>query len=291
MCCLWIGLNDPTSTQLITYHTQNEGLQQELTEFKKKYQKLSTDLEKQIDKTLTEITLKEKQIINQTILFLGTKELFINHRQATINNLIDSYNKLEKRLGSKLNKFTTAVSMTNIAGKLASIIPGGGVAETPVRILGDTINLTGTIVQGKDLEKFTKQFQAILAQDEKNMFLFDESYQLLIKAIWYETSNNSQGEITTTIIEILKLVKSKQVLFSKEHNVFNISDIWKSRPSLELGEMKNAILLLKKDLERFEQEAQQERNQLTKQIWFNEIEKQTNLLERQQTTQIQQNSF
>ncbi|CAI2161631.1 15281_t:CDS:2 [Funneliformis geosporum] len=140
------------------------------------YQQLETETEKQITASLTdkEVTLEEQKVINKTILFLGTKELFINYRQATINNLIECYNRLEKRLGSKLNKFTNAVSMTNIAGKLASIIPGGGVVEVPIGLLGDTINLTGTIIQGKDLEKFTKQFQEILVSDKKNLSLFDD---------------------------------------------------------------------------------------------------------------------
>jgi len=149
------------------------------------YQQLATETEKQITESLTgkEITPQEQKVINQTVLFLGTKELFINYRQATINNLIECYNKLEKKLGNKLNKFTTAVSMTNIAGKLASIIPGGGVVEAPIGVVGDVINLTGTIIQGKDLEKFTKQFQTILAQDKKNLSLFDGNYLSLINVI------------------------------------------------------------------------------------------------------------
>jgi len=149
------------------------------------YQQLETDLERQTSEILTnqEITPQEQKIINKTILFLGTKELFINYRQATVNNLIECYNRLEKKSGSKLNKFTTAVSMTNIAGKLAKIIPGGGVAEAPIGIVGDIINLTGTIIKGKDLDKCNKAFQEILTKDKKNLSLFDGNYLSLTNAI------------------------------------------------------------------------------------------------------------
>jgi len=149
------------------------------------YQQLETETEKQIIESLSdkEATPEEQRVINKTVLFLGTKELFINYRQATVNNLIECYNKLEKKSGNKLNRFTTAVSMTNIAGKLASIIPGGGVVEVPVGLVGDTINLTGTIIQDKILEKFTKQFQEILAKDKKNLSLFDSNYLTLINTV------------------------------------------------------------------------------------------------------------
>jgi hypothetical protein len=163
------------SQSINTYHIQ----------YNVQYQQLETETEKQISESLSnkEATPEEQKIINKTVLFLGTKELFINHRQATINNLIECYNKLEKKTGSKLSKFTTAVSMTNIAGKLANIIPSGGVAEAPIGLVGDIINLTGTIIKEKDLEKFTKQFQAILAQDKKNLSLFDGNYLSLINVI------------------------------------------------------------------------------------------------------------
>jgi hypothetical protein len=163
------------SQSINTYHIQ----------YNIQYQQLETETEKQISTSLTdkEITLQEQKVINKTVLFLGTKELFISHRQATVNNLIECYNKLEKKLGSKLSKFTNAVSMTNIAGKLANIIPGGGVAEAPVGLLGDVINLTGTIIKEKDLPKFTKVFQEILAKDKKNLSLFDSNYLSLINTV------------------------------------------------------------------------------------------------------------
>src|ERR1700722_1038966 len=108
-------------------------------QYTQNYQQLATE-------TLTdqEITSQEQKIINQTILFLGTKELFINYRQASIDSLTDCYNKLEKS-ESKLKKFGLASSMMGITSKIAKAIPGGGVAETPIGIIGDTINLTGNV--------------------------------------------------------------------------------------------------------------------------------------------------
>jgi hypothetical protein len=148
------------------------------------YQQLETETEKQITESLTDrgITPQEQKVINQTILFLGTKELFINYRQASINNLIECYNKLEKS-EVKLRKFGIASSVMGITGKLANIIPGGGVAEVPMGIIGDTINLAGTIIKEKDLAKLTKQFQTTQSQDEKKLSLFDENYQSLTKTI------------------------------------------------------------------------------------------------------------
>src|SRR5207247_1611342 len=123
------------------------------TQYIQNYQKLESDLEEQITEPLTsqETTLQERKVINKTILFLGTKELFINYRQASINSLIDCYNKLEKS-GSKLTRFANIASMMNITGKLANIIPGGGIAESSLGLAGDAINLAGTVIEGTVLK-------------------------------------------------------------------------------------------------------------------------------------------
>jgi len=251
------------------------------------YQQLETETEKKITESLTKqeisATSEEQRVINKTILFLGTKELFINHRQAAINNLIDCYNKLEKRLGSKLNKFTTATSMMNIAGKLAGIIPGGGIAEAPIGLVGDTINLTGTIIQGKDLEKFTKQFQEILAKDKKNLSLFDGNYLSLVNTVW-EDNKTSQGEIVSTIINTLNELSP----FSNDHNAFtqSVSGTWQGRTSLELGEMKSSLEAIINNFQELKQRLQGQKEQLSKQSWFKIIETKTDLLQEQQA-QIQ----
>jgi len=253
------------------------------------YQQLETETEKQISTSLTdkEATPEEQRVINKTILFLGTKELFINYRQDTINSLIDCYNKLEKKLGNKLNKFTTAVSMTNIAGKLASIVPGGGVAEVPIGLVGDTINLTGTIIQGKDLEKFTKQFQEILAKDKKNLSLFDSNYLSLINTVW-EDNKTSQGKKVSTIIEILDLKMTVLNPFSDDHNAFSqsFSGTWQGRSSLELGEMKSSIEAVINNFNELKQRLQDQKEELSKQSWFKIIETKTDLLQ-EQVAQIQ----
>ncbi|CAG8557447.1 324_t:CDS:2, partial [Racocetra persica] len=238
------------------------------TNYRTNYQQLAAETENQIIAFLSnkEIIPQEQKVINKTILFLGTKELFVNYRQTTINNLIDCYNKLEKRLGSKLHKFTTAVSMTNIAGKLASIIPGGGVAEAPLGILGDTINLTGTIIQGKLLDKFTKQFQEILAKDKKNLSLFDGNYLELRNIIWGD-EKTSRGEIVADIIKTLKLERTKISPFSDDYNAFSqsVSGIWQSRSSIDLGEMKSSIEAVINDFAKLKQKLQEEKEQLSRQ--------------------------
>jgi len=254
-----------------------------------RYQQLEAETEKQIVESLTdkEISPQEQKVINKTILFLGTKELFINYRQNSINNLIECYNKLEKRLGSKLSKFITASSMMNITGKLASIIPGGGVAEVPAGIIGDTINLTGTIIKEKDLTKFTKVFQEILAKDKKNLSLFDGNYLSLISTIW-EDNKTSQGEIVSTIINTLNLVKTDLSPFSNDYNAFSqsISGIWQSRSFLELEEMKNSIEAVVNNFNELKKRLKSEKEELSKQSWFKVIEEKADLLQQHQS-QIQ----
>jgi len=70
-----------------------------------------------------------------------------------------------------------------ITSKLTKIIPGGGLVETPIGIIGDITNLAGTIIEGRNLEKCTKAFQEILTRDKKNLPLFDEYYESLVKTI------------------------------------------------------------------------------------------------------------
>ncbi|CAG8453279.1 3893_t:CDS:2 [Ambispora gerdemannii] len=125
--------------------------------------------------------------------------------------------------------------MTNIAGKLANIIPGGEVAEAPIGIVGDVINLTGTIIKGKDLEKYTKQFQEILAKDKKNLFLFD--------------------------------VKSELSPFSNDHNAFDhsVCGIWQGRSSIELREMKSSIEAIINNFNELKKKLQTQKGQLSKQ--------------------------
>ena len=248
------------------------------------YRQLETETEKEITASLTDqkITPQEQKIINQTILFLGTKELFINYRQASIDSLIGCYNKLEKSTG-KLNRFTTASSMTNIAGKLAKIIPGGGAAETPIGLLGDTINLTGTIIKEKDLKKFTKHFQEILDKDKKNLPLFDGNCLSLINTVWKDNKTN-QGEIVSTIIKTLNLERTKISPFSDDYNVFSqsVSGIWQGRSSLPLEEIKSSIESVINNFQELKQKLQDQKKQLTDQEWFKAIDQRTDLLKGQQ---------
>jgi len=191
----------------------------------KNYQKLESETEEQVSESLSDkeivATPEEQKVINKTILFLGTKELFINYRQATINNLIECYNKLEKSTG-KLNRFTTASSVMNITSRLANIIPDGGVAEVPIGLAGDAINLTGNIIKEKGLKKFAKQFQEILAKDKKNLSVFDGSYLSLVNIVWGD-KGSEQSEVISTIIKTLNLVKTELSPFSNDYDAFNKS--------------------------------------------------------------------
>jgi len=156
--------------------------------------------------------------------------------------------------------------MTNIAGKLAKIIPGGGAAETPIGLLGDTINLTGTIIKEKDLKKFTKHFQEILDKDKKNLPLFDGNCLSLINTVWKDNKTN-QGEIVSTIIKTLNLERTKISPFSDDYNVFSqsVSGIWQGRSSLPLEEIKSSIESVINNFQELKQKLQDQKKQLTDQ--------------------------
>jgi len=154
------------------------------TQYNIQYQQLMKEIKQEVNDSLIdikEITPQEQQVINQTVFFLGAKELFINYRQAIISKLINCYCKLAGK--NKSTKFATFSSVMGITGKIAKIIPGGGVAEEPLGIVGDVVSLTGTIIQEKNLDKCIKEFQRILAEDEKSLPLFDENYRSLTQAI------------------------------------------------------------------------------------------------------------
>jgi hypothetical protein len=143
------------------------------------YQQLITETEKETKQSLTNqvVTEQDQKVINRTIIFLGAKELFINYRQTIINHLIEGYCKLTKQ--NKTSKFNTASGLMGITNKLAGLVPGGAIAQTSVGILGDTIDLAGTIHQEKNLKQCLKKLQEILTKDKKALTLFDEYYQPL----------------------------------------------------------------------------------------------------------------
>ncbi|CAH1760406.1 5650_t:CDS:2 [Entrophospora sp. SA101] len=205
------------------------------------------DVEEKTNEILTnqEITPQEQKAINQVILFLGTKELFINYRQAVLNKLIDCYCRLANK--SKSTKLTTFNSMMGITSKIAKAIPGGEVAETSMGIIGDTINLTGTLIQEKNLKNIAEP-----------------------------------SRVTMETIKILALVKDKPYPFSADHDVFKVGEIWESNLlNLSLEELKTFLEKLDKSLESFKQGFQEQRTQLAEQSWFKAIEKQTDLLKEQ----------
>ncbi|CAJ0761238.1 16488_t:CDS:2 [Entrophospora sp. SA101] len=227
--------------------TGNNAIFNNQTQYNIQYQQLAKDVEEKTNEILTnqEITPQEQKAINQVILFLGTKELFINYRQAVLNKLIDCYCRLANK--SKSTKLTTFNSMMGITSKIAKAIPGGEVAETSMGIIGDTINLTGTLIQEKNLKNIAEP-----------------------------------SRVTMETIKILALVKDKPYPFSADHDVFKVGEIWESNLlNLSLEELKTFLEKLDKSLESFKQGFQEQRTQLAEQSWFKAIEKQTDLLKEQ----------
>ena len=196
---------------------------QNITNYQTIYQQLVTETEKEIESLLIdikEIIPQEKQIINQTILFLGTKELFINYRQEIISRLIDCYCNLASK--SKSTKLANFNSIMNITSKIANTIPTGGTVETPLGILGDTINLAEAIIQEKNLKQCIKKLQQIFAKDKESLSLFDENYRSLTQSIGLD---NGQGEITKNIIDTLQLDQTQLRPFSINHDVFKVGGV------------------------------------------------------------------
>jgi hypothetical protein len=148
------------------------------------YQQIISEIEQEIANSLAkqEISPAEQKVINQTIIYLGTQELFLNYRQELISNLIKSYCQLTKQ--SKLVKLTNNLGkIMNISSKLAGKLPGGKVAETPLNILETILNLAQSTLQEEDLKKYRQQLQEIFVKDKQSLILFDESYRSLIQSI------------------------------------------------------------------------------------------------------------
>ncbi|WP_172575259.1 leucine-rich repeat domain-containing protein [endosymbiont GvMRE of Glomus versiforme] len=293
---LWEQLNKPTINivnvnQLATGDNSsfsNQVITNYQTKYIQNYQQLAEETGKEIEfLDIKEITPQEKQVINKTIIFLGTKELFINYRQEVINHLIDSYCKLAGKNNS--TKFVTFNSMMGITSKLTNVIPGGGVVETPLGILGDTINLAGTVIQEKNLKKCLKKFQEVFDKDKESLSLFDESYRSLIQTIW---SGNEQGEITRNIIDTFRLDKTQLRSFSDNYNVFKVGEVWeKNLPNLNLEELKAFLEKIDSSLSDFRQKFQQQKKNLAEKSWFKAVESQTDLLQNQQQAQILQPAY
>jgi hypothetical protein len=249
------------------------------------YQQLVTETESQITNSLSdkEITSQDQKIINQTILFLGTKELFINYRQQIINNLIETYCKFANK---KYAKFARTADLMGITGKIAKAIPSGGAASASMGIVGDIASLTGTLLQEKNLKKCLKEFQEILKQDQENLALFHTGHQSLTQTIW---PSNEPNEIIKNIIGILKLERMSQRIFTDNYGLYQTGGAWEANFANSTPEqLKEFLTKLDENLKKQRIEFETQRNQLTEQEWFKAIEQQTDLLQEQKIqTQVE----
>jgi hypothetical protein len=249
------------------------------------YQQLVTATENQITDSLSdkEITSQDQKIINQTILFLGTKELFINYRQQIINNLIETYCKFANK---KYAKFARTADLMGITSKIAKAIPSGGAASASMGIVGDIASLTGTLLQEKNLKKCLKEFQEILKQDQENLTLFHTGHQSLIRAIW---PSNELSEIIKNIIDILKLERISQRIFTDNYCLYQTGGAWVANFANSTPEqLKSFLEKLDENLKNMRIELETQKNQLTEQEWFKAIEQQTDLLQEQKIqTQVE----
>jgi len=268
---------DAPKTQ-INQNTTIYQTQYNIQQYIKSYQQIANETEKEISEPLTnlQITEQDKQVIKQTIIFLGAKEIFINYRQVIINRLIESYCKLANK---KYAKFARVTSLMGITSKIAGSVPGGGIAQSSLGIIGDIASLTGAIIQDKDLEKCQREFKEILKQDQENLALFWTGYQSLTQVIW---PNNSQREMTKTIVNTLRLKNVNQTTFYDKHRVQE----WKLF-SDNSEQLKDFVVELYENLKNFREDFQEQRNQLTEQEWFKVIEQQTDLLKEQSQAQME----
>jgi hypothetical protein len=250
------------------------------------YQQLEADLEQQTSRILTdqEITPQDQQVINQTIIFSGAQELFVDYRQRLLDKLIDGYCQLAKK--TKWTKWATFGSnLTGIGSKIAGAIPKGTIAQNSLGIIGDTISLATNITQERNLEKYRQKLQEILTKDKEALNLFDSYYHPLTKTIW----NNQDSSITTQIIKTLDLKKERLYPFSQEQDPFKgIFGKEKGLVNFSSDQLKDFLIKLENNLKEFQQSFQKQRDQLAQQDWFKAIETQTGLLQEQQA-QIQVN--
>jgi hypothetical protein len=184
------------------------------------YQQILSEANHQISQSLAKSTIspQEKKIINQTIIYLGTKEIFLNYRQEIITDLINSYCRLVSK--NKFGKFANhATQLMNISSKLAGAIPGGTVAQSPLGSLGIIISLAQATSQEKDLKKYLKKLQEIFDKDQEALDLFDDSYRSLTDSIQF----NNPSEITKNIINTLNLDHTQLKPFGNDQNIYKLS--------------------------------------------------------------------
>lgn len=258
-----------TNTQLNAYQTQ----------YNTYYQQLTTEIEKETAKHLTDLQLTDQDqvAINQTIIFRGVQELFLNYRQALLDKLIEGYCGLvKKNKSTKLAGFTSLMGITN---KLVGAIPGGDVAQAPLGIISDTINLASDILKERNLTNYHQKLQQILNEDKKVLTLFDSYYHPLEKIIW----SDKDSQITTQIIKTLGLKKEQPYPFSTNQNPFK--DYWeKELFSFGLDQLKDFLAKLENNLKEFQQTFQQQCSELSEQEWFKTIKKNTDLLQEKAST-------
>ncbi|WNE41189.1 MAG: hypothetical protein mread185_000646 [Mycoplasmataceae bacterium] len=260
--------NNIFTNQTISYHQQTlQAIEQEINQSLKS----------------TTITPSEQKIINQTILYLGTQEIFLNYRQELVSNLIKGYCQLASK-----SKFTKLAQQTtqfmNISSKLAGAILGGAVAQAPLDSLGTIINLAQNTLQEKDLKKYLKKLQSIFAQDQQSLTLFDESYRSLINSIQF----NNQSEIAKAIIDSLQLDHTQLIPFTNNQNIYKLGEIWEANLSnLSLEELKIFLENLDKKLLENQKEFQSQRQGLAQQEWFKIIDQKTDLLKDQEENQLE----
>ncbi|MDR1670451.1 MAG: hypothetical protein LBR43_01825 [Spiroplasmataceae bacterium] len=250
------------------------------------YQQIISEIEQEIANSLAkqEISPAEQKVINQTIIYLGTQELFLNYRQELISNLIKSYCQLTKQ--SKLVKLTNNLGkIMNISSKLAGKLPGGKVAETPLNILETILNLAQSTLQEEDLKKYRQQLQEIFVKDKQSLILFDESYRSLIQSIW---PDNNQSKVVQNIIATLQLKQTQLKPFSDNHNICKLGEVWEAMlPDLSLEELKTLLTNLDKKLTISQREFYSQRQELAKQSWFKTIEQKTDLLQEKKAEQLE----
>lgn len=207
---------------------------------------------------------KEKEILDKIKDFLGAKEVFLNVRQITIEKLQDCCNKLETSIN--IGKYAKINEKGNI-------ISAGGTAFNSltlgiVKAFGELISARNSYLKRKFSKKSIEIFQTHLAEDEKNLKIFNKACEGLVNVI----NQNKKSEINSSTINNLKLESGEQPrLFDIDYKIFEVvKHIWKGKVHLTPEEMKRTIELLSENLKELKSELEQE------QKWFAELWKQLN---------------
>jgi len=211
---------------------QSSSILQELKEIKTFTQPQASFIEKLLNQLETESNLtptEQDKILKKLNELLGIKRMFLKARQETIASLRQCCDILEEANIGKYAKREEISRALSTTGKLV----GKWTVINIVEPVGEGMSIANSRNKRKFTIKSSDIFQSLLTEEEKNLQLFKEVYDLLL---------NSPSNLT---IE----KEQEPSLFSLRYRIYDIAtNIWQNKAHVETSDMKDAIASLQINL-------------------------------------------